>query len=200
MKAGGHAKDLFGDGKGVPTSWVHDQMGTSRQQVRSSQGWEWSAWGSWKQGNGYTQGPGSQQQRSDTLLRRFWLIFQFQEEGGCGRKVGINLWLDLKVQSVQQFWCRLALDASQGIEKSAFLIPTPGVKHWLPGGHSRAFSTLFSFDLAITIVTLDILDRACSLLKIHGNRKAELEMIHVAKICRTEVNCWLSQHRLVQIT
>lgn len=49
------------------------------------------AWGSQEQGNGRIEGPGSQQQRPDMLLRGFWLIFQFREEGGCDRKLGINL-------------------------------------------------------------------------------------------------------------
>lgn len=51
------------------------------------------AWGSQEQGNGCIQGPGTQQQRPDMLLRGFQLILQFQEEGGCDRKAGINLGL-----------------------------------------------------------------------------------------------------------
>lgn len=41
MKAGGRASKQLGDGRGGPATWVHDQMGMSGQQVRSSQGWEW---------------------------------------------------------------------------------------------------------------------------------------------------------------
>lgn len=75
----------------VTQHWVHDQMGASSRHMRSSQEWEWGVWGSQEPGSGCTQGPGSQQHRPDTLLRGFWLIFHLQEEGGCDRKVGINL-------------------------------------------------------------------------------------------------------------
>jgi len=57
MKAGGRARKQLSEGRGGLALWVHDQTGTSGQQVRSSQ--EWGTWRSQEQGNGCTQGLGS---------------------------------------------------------------------------------------------------------------------------------------------